>query len=313
MILWGCAPCAAHPIFGGEGMGTKKREWIYLWMILPAFAGFVALFIVPTAMSFFYSLTNWSVYNAQIKFVGFANFIKLFKDVKTVAAIRHSLLYAVLITCIQNTLAILLAVLLNRKGYLAGFVKSVLFLPAVLSIMVVGYLFQYIMTSADGGVLNRMLQFLGFSPVNWLGDVRIALYSVLLTQVWQWTGWAMVIYIANLKSIDASLYEAADIDGANPVQTFFFLTLPLLYPAASFNILMSLIGGMKMFDAVFVMTKGGPGYATETIMTTLIREGFNSGKTAYACAFAVVFFVLVFGMTKLLTFFLNRWEEAVRA
>ncbi|MFW5672106.1 MAG: sugar ABC transporter permease, partial [Acetivibrio ethanolgignens] len=90
-------------------------------------------------------------------------------------------------------------------------------------------------------------------------------------------------------------------------------TLPLLYPAASFNVLMSLIGGMKMFDAVFVMTKGGPGYATETIMTTLIREGFNSGKTAYACAFAVVFFVIVFTLSKVVTFFLNKWEEAIQA
>lgn len=294
-------------------MNIKKRELVYLWMILPAFVGFVCLFILPTGMSFFYSLSNWSVYNSQIKFVGLANFVKLFKDVKTVAAIKHSLIYAVLITLIQNSLAILLAVFLNRKGRLAGFVKSVLFLPAVLSIMVVGYLFQYIMTSADGGVLNGILTFLGFAPVNWLGDVNIALYSVLATQVWQWTGWAMVIYIANLKSIDAALYEAANIDGATPVQTAFFITLPLLYPAASFNILMSLIGGMKMFDAVFVMTKGGPGYATETIMTTLIREGFNSGKTAYACAFSVVFFILVFTISKLVTFFLNKWEEAVSA
>lgn len=143
--------------------------------------------------------------------------------------------------------------------------------------MVVGYLFQYIMTSADGGLLNSILMFFGGKPVNWLGDSKIALYSVLITQVWQWTGWSMVIYIANLKSIDSALYEAANIDGAGPVQLFFRVTLPLLHPATSFNILMSLIGGWKMFDAVFVMTKGGPGYATETIMTTMIREGFNSG------------------------------------
>lgn len=123
----------------------------------------------------------------------------------------------------------------------------------------------------------------------------------------------MVIYIANLKSIDSTLYEAAEIDGSTSIQTFWRITLPLLYPAASFNILMSLIGGMKMFDAVFVMTKGGPGYATETIMTTLIREGFNSGKTAYACAFAVVFFIIVFTLTKILTYFLNRWEGAIQA
>lgn len=294
-------------------MNTKRRNRVFLLMILPAFIGFVVLFIAPTIMSFLYSVTNWSVYNAEIDFVGLENFKKLFSDVKTVAAIQHSVVYAILITIIQNALAIILAVLLDRKSKGATFVKSITFLPAVLSIMVVGYLFQYIMTSADGGLLNSIIQFFGGQPVNWLGDSNIALYSVLATQVWQWTGWSMVIYVANLKSIDGALYEAADIDGATSIQKFFRVTLPLLYPATSFNVLMSLIGGMKMFDAVFVMTKGGPGYATETIMTTLIREGFNSGKTAYACAFAVVFFVVVFVFSKVVTYFLDKWEGAIQA
>lgn len=294
-------------------MTNRKKEKIYLLMILPAFTGFVLLFILPTVMSFLYSLTNWSVYNSQIRFVGFKNFIKLFQDDKTIAAIEHSVKYAIMITIAQNVLAIFLAVMLNRKSKVVNFVKSITFLPAVLSIMVVGYLFQYIMTSADGGLLNSIIQFFGGKSVNWLGNEKLALYSVLITQVWQWTGWSMVIYIANLKSIDATLYEAAEIDGAAPFQTFWRITLPLLYPAVSFNALMSLIGGMKMFDAVFVMTKGGPGYATETIMTTLIREGFNSGKTAYACAFAVVFFIIVFTFTKVLTYFLNQWEGAIQA
>ena len=292
-------------------MKENKRDKIYLFMILPAFIGFTGLFIVPTVMSFFYSMTNWSVYSQEIHFVGLHNYRKLFSDDKTIAPILHSIKYAILITVIQNVFAIVLAVLLNKKSKAANFVKSITFLPAVLSIMVVGYLFQYIMTSADGGLLNSILMFFGAKPVNWLGNSKIALYSVLITQVWQWTGWSMVIYIANLKSIDSALYEAANIDGAGPVQLFFRVTLPLLHPATSFNVLMSLIGGMKMFDAVFVMTKGGPGYATETIMTTMIREGFNSGRNAYACAFAVVFFILGFLFSRAVTWFLHKWEQAV--
>lgn len=292
-------------------MNTKHRDRVFLLMILPAFIGFVVLFALPTLMSFAYSLTNWSVYNPQVKFVGLAQFQKLFSDEKTMAAIGHSIKYAILITVIQNVLSILFAVLLSRKLVVSNAVKSIFFLPAVLSILVVGYLFQYIMTSADYGLFNNILQHFGMAPVNWLGDSRIALYSVLLTQVWQWTGWSMVIYMANLKSIDISLYEAAAIDGASKSQCFWRVTLPLLYPATSFNVLMSLIGGLKVFDAVFAMTKGGPGYATETIMTTMIREGFNSGRNAYACAFAVVFFVIVFGITKVITWLLNRWEAAI--
>ncbi len=292
-------------------MNAKRREQVFLLMLLPALCGFLVLFILPTVMSFGYSLTDWSVYRPDFRFIGLENFKKLFGDAKTMAAIGNSVKYAVLITVIQNTLSILLAVLLSRKIFMSNVLKSIFFLPAVLSIMVVGYLFQYIMTSADYGLLNNILRTVGLGPVNWLGDGNIALYSVLASQVWQWTGWSMVIYVANLKSIDQTLYEAAQIDGASSGQTFWNITLPLLYPAASFNILMSLIGGLKMFDAVFAMTKGGPGYATETIMTTMIREGFNSGRNAYACAFAVVFFVIVFVMTRAVTYLLNRWEASI--
>ena len=292
-------------------MNGKNRDRVFLLMILPALIGFVTLFVVPTLMSFLYSVTNWSVYNPNIRFVGLAQFRKLFSDQKTIAAIGHSVKYAFLITIIQNSLAILFAVLLSRKLLVSNMVKSIFFLPAVLSILVVGYLFQYIMTSADYGLFNNILKSMGMKPVNWLGDAKIALYSVLFTQVWQWTGWSMVIYMANLKSIDGSLYEAATIDGAGKGQCFWRVTLPLLYPATSFNVLMSLIGGLKVFDAVFAMTKGGPGYATETIMTTMIRTGFNAGRNAYACAFAVVFFVIVFVITKAITWILNRWEEAI--
>ncbi|MCL2322599.1 MAG: sugar ABC transporter permease, partial [Oscillospiraceae bacterium] len=194
---------------------------------------------------------------------------------------------------------------------MANLLKSVLFLPAVMSIMVVGYVFSYIMSSANYGLLNMIIGFFGGKPVNWLGDAHLALYSVIITQVWQWTGWAMVIYIANIKSIDPNLYESAQIDGASPWRMFTGITLPLLYPAVSFNVLMSLIGGLKVFDAIFVMTKGGPGYASETMITSLIQTGFNSGRTAYACAFAVVFFIIVFAMSRVLTIAFNKWKEAI--
>lgn len=292
-------------------MYGKKRERVFLLMILPAFVGFFILFIVPTLMSFFYSMTNWSVYNADLRFVGLDNYRQLFTDTKTIASITNTVKYAVLITVFQNIIAILLAVFLSKKMKGANFTKSLVFLPAVLSILVTGFLFQYIMSSADYGLFNRIIQFFGGQPVNWLGDANIALYSVLITQVWQWSGWSMVIYIANLKSIDSALYEAADIDGAGSIRKFFTVTLPLLYPAVSFNILMSLIGGMKVFDVIFAMTKGGPGYATETIMTTMIREGFNSGRNAYASALAVIFFIVVFVLSRIVIIFLNRWERKI--
>ena len=292
-------------------MHNKKRERHLMLMILPAFLGFIIFFISPTIMSFFYSFTNWSVYNTTLEFRGLDNYIQLFNDKKTIGAVGNTIKYALLITVFQNVIAILLAVYLNKKVAGVNFIKSIVFLPAVLSILVVGFLFQYIMTSADYGLLNNIIQFFGGEPVNWLGDGKIALYSVLITQVWQWSGWSMVIYFANLQTIDGSLYEAADIDGANSIKKFFKITLPLLYPAVSFNILMSLVGGMKIFDVIFAMTKGGPGYATETIMTTMIREGFNSGRNAYASALAVVFFIVVFILSRIVLKMLGKWERSI--
>lgn len=292
-------------------VNTKKRDRTYLFMILPAFIGFMILFIVPTIMSFGYSVTNWSVYKPDFQFNGLDNYTQLLSDTKNTTAIKNSIKYAIVITIFQNLFAIVFAVLLNQKRFMSNIVKSIFFFPAVLSVLVVGFLFQYIMTSSDFGLLNNIITFFGGSPVNWLGNSKIALYSVLFTQVWQWTGWSMVIYIANLKSIDSSIYEAASIDGASKMQTLRRITLPLLYPAASFNILMCLIGGLKVFDVIFAMTKGGPGYATETIITTMIREGFNNGRTAYASAIAVVFFIIVFILTRVVTYGLNKWEEKI--
>lgn len=292
-------------------MQKNNKEKIFLLMILPALLGFFVFYILPTVLSFGYSFTNWSIYRRNYSFVGFENFIDLFKDKKSMSAVGHVLKYAVLITIFQNVFSIIFAVFLNKKLKVANTVKTLLFLPAVLSIMVVSYLFQYMLTSADSGLVNHMLQSIGLKPVNWLGDSKLALYSILICQVWQWTGWSMVIYIANLKSIDSTIFEASEIDGVTPLQQFFRVTLPLLYPAASFNILMCFIGGLKLYDAVVALTKGGPGYATETIMTTMIREGFSSGRNAYACTIAVVFFVVVTIMTRIITHFLDKWENAI--
>ena len=296
---------------GWAMMRLAKRERDFALMIMPAALGFTVLFILPVAMSFFYSMTDWSMYRRTISWIWFSNYVQLFKDEKIVGAILNSLKYAVVITFVQNTLAIASSVFLCRSSWGAKLLKSVMFFPAVLSVMVVGYLFKYIMSSADYGLLNRIIIFFGGHAVNWLGSAKLALYSVLLTQIWQWTGWAMVIYAANIKSISPALYEAARIDGASALQMFSGVTLPLLYPAVSFNVLMSLIGGLKVFDAIFAMTGGGPGYASATMITLLIQTGFNTGRMAFACAFSVVFFAIVFTLSKALMSVFGRWEGAV--
>ena len=179
-------------------MNTKHRDRVFLWMILPALAGFMLLFIVPTLMSFAYSITNWSVYNPELRIVGIKNFWhSCFQTKRPWQPSDTPSNYAILINSDPK---------IHWRSYLRCFCRAMLVMSNILKSIFFaagsvddsggGYLFQYIMTSADYGLLNNILQFFHLPPVNWLGDSNIALYSVLATQVWQWTGWSMVIYVA---------------------------------------------------------------------------------------------------------------------
>lgn len=288
-----------------------KREISYEILLLPALLGYMVFFIYPVISSFVMSVTDWNLARKSISFNGFENFIRLFQDEEILIALKNSIFYAILMTVLQNTLAVPLAVALDHNLKTKNFLRMIFFSPAVLSILVVGYLWSFIMSPTDYGLLNRLLQTFGVGPVNWLGDQKIALFSVVATQIWQWTGWSMVIYLANLQSVPKEHYEAADIDGANPRQTFWRVTLPQLVPSVTFNSVMSMIGGLKVFDSVYAMTNGGPGHATETIILVLLKRAFTEGDFGYACAFSVVFFLLIFSISIIQVKYLKKWEDKV--
>lgn len=290
---------------------TLKREIRYELLLLPALAGYLIFFIYPTISSFFYSFTDWSIYSQKVRFIGFENFIKLTQDEEIFIGIKNSVTYALLMTVLQNCLAIPLAVALDRNLKTKNILRMLFFSPAVLSILVVGFLWSYIMAPTDYGLLNRILQLIGIGKVNWLGDERIALFSIVITQLWQWTGWAMVIYLANLQSIPIELYESSNIDGASNMQNFFRITLPLMVPSVSFNAVMSMIGGLKVFDIVFAMTSGGPGFATETITMVLIKRAFTEGLYGYTCAYSIVFLILIMFASSIQIWLLQKWEDKV--
>ena len=288
-----------------------KRELSYELLLLPALLGYLVFFIYPVISSFVMSVTDWSAASQQISFIGLENYKRLFQDEEILIGIKNSIFYALAMTVVQNGLAIPLAVVLDRNLASKNILRMIFFSPAVLSILVVGYLWSFIMAPTDYGLLNRILHFFGFGQVNWLGDEQSALMSIILTQVWQWTGWAMVIYVANLQSIPKDHYEAATIDGGSSAQIFWRITLPQLVPSVTFNSVMSMIGGLKVFDIVFAMTNGGPGHATETITTVLIKRAFAESEFGYACAFAVVFFVLIFIISTIQVKYLQKWEDKV--
>ena len=166
------------------------------------------------------------------------------------------------------------------------------------------------MSSSDFGLINNLMHHLGFETFNFFTS-KAALYSVIVTQVWQWTGWAMVIFLANLQSISQDLYEAAQIDGANGVKKFFYVTLPLMCPSVKIVVVTGLIGGMKVFDIIYSMTSGGPGDATQTVMTVMMKKGISEGFYSTGAAFGVCFFIIVLLISTVVTKLMGKWSEAI--
>lgn len=262
---------------------------------------------------FYYSVTDYSVAKmTDLNFIGFVNFTKVFDNDLLMAGFKNSLLYAILMTVFQTAFGIILAVLLDRKLKTRNLLRSAFFLPAVFSPLVIGFLWNYLMSTSDFGLINRALTALGLGKINFLGDADIALYSVVVTQLWQWTGWAMVIFLANLQSISKDLYEAAEIDGATPWRKFWGVTLPLLQPSVNVVAVTAMIGGLKVFDIIMALTDGGPGNATQTIMTAYIKTSFTEGAYNEGAASGVVFFVVVMIITLLLMKALGKWGRNVQ-
>ena len=258
-------------------MTNVQRQSYPYWFLLPAFAIFALMFLVPTGTGIFYSFTDWNINTEKINFIGLQNYRELFKDIKLVAALWHTLVYAFSVTLLRNAIGLGLALLLNTKVKLRGLFRTVFFLPYMISPIIIGYLFTAIYHPANG-LLNGALRLVGlkFLAVDWLNDPRYALLSTIFVDVWRTAGFSMVIYLAGLQMIPTELFESASLDGARYPQTFRYVTFPLIAPSLTINLTLSLIGTMKVFVMILVLTNGGPGYATEVI-NTYVMTSFSLG------------------------------------
>ena len=296
--------------------GVRKREagtlgYYFILFILPAFLIYLLFSIVPFLYTVFYSFTDYTDMNpVNLHFVGMSNYLKVFDTPLMTTAIKNSVIYAILLTSFQTILALPLAVVLDKKLKTRNLLRAVYFFPAVFSSLIIGYLWNFIMSSSDYGLVNNLFHRIGLDTFNFFTANR-ALFSVIFTQVWQWTGWAMVIYLANLQSISKDLYEAADIDGTSGLQRFFYITLPLMCPSVKIIVVTGLIGGMKVFDIIYSMTSGGPGNATETVMTVMMKKGISDGFYSTGAAFGVCFFIIVLVISAFVTKLMGKWSEAI--
>ena len=284
----------------------------FVIFILPALIIYLLFSIIPFLYTIYYSFTDYTDMNPiNLHFVGLKNYIKVLQTPVMLAAIKNSVIYAILLTGFQTLLGLPLAFVLNQKLKSRNLLRAVFFFPAVFSSLIIGYLWNFIMSSSDFGLINNILHQLGLGTLNFFTS-KNALYSVILTQIWQWTGWAMVIFLANLQSISPDLYEAAEIDGANGLKKFMYVTLPLMCPSVKIVIVTGLIGGMKVFDIIYSMTSGGPGDATQTVMTVMMKKGISEGFYSTGSAFGVCFFIIVLAISAVVTKLMGKWSEAIQ-
>ena len=284
----------------------------FVIFILPALIIYLLFSIIPFLYTIYYSFTDYTDMNPiNLHFVGLKNYIKVLQTPVMLAAIKNSVIYAILLTGFQTLLGLPLAFVLNQKLKSRNLLRAVFFFPAVFSSLIIGYLWNFIMSYSDFGLINNILHQLGLGTLNFFTS-KNALYSVILTQIWQWTGWAMVIFLANLQSISPDLYEAAEIDGANGLKKFMYVTLPLMCPSVKIVIVTGLIGGMKVFDIIYSMTSGGPGDATQTVMTVMMKKGISEGFYSTGSAFGVCFFIIVLAISAIVTKLMGKWSEAIQ-
>ncbi|MHC5249358.1 carbohydrate ABC transporter permease [Enterococcus sp. LJL120] len=285
--------------------------YLYAFLV-PALAIYAIFSIIPFLATFYYSFTNYTDLNpTDLSFVGLKNYIKVFQTPLMMTGIKNSIIYAIIMTGMQTVLGLPLAVLLNQKLRTRNALRAIFFFPAVFSPLIIGYLWSYLMSSSNYGLINNLITSLGMQPINFFSADN-ALYSVLFTQIWQWTGWGMVIFLANLQSIPYDLYEAAEIDGASALQKFFRVTLPLMAPSVKIVVITGLVGGLKVFDIIYSMTSGGPGDATQTVMTVMMKRGISEGFYSTGAAFGVVFFVIVMIISFIVNKLMKKWSDAIR-
>lgn len=280
-----------------ERMNTKKKKGIdkaAFLFIGPAFIFFTLFIIVPTLASVYYSFTSWDGISPVVKFVGLANYKEIFTSARFGNALKNTVILTVFISIFENAAALALALIVDNVRWGKNFFRSAVYIPVLVSGIVSGFIWK-IMYNYNFGTFNTILKDMGLKELqqDWLGNSRLTLLMVGIVLIWKGAGYYMIIYLASLQSVSTDLIEAAQIDGASPFQRFRAITLPLISGAFTINFTLSLINGLKVFDQINVMTDGGPGFTTETLVYLLYKVGFNEGRQGFGTAVGIMLLFLI--------------------
>lgn len=279
----------------GSGRDSA-RIWferrIHLWLLVPAAFLFFMLTVFPLVYNGYISLHHFAFLRRAFSFIGMQNYVRLSQDRLFLSSILNTLWFVGLATATEVVLGTSLALLFNARLRGRRVMLPLVVLPMMLPTMVVCAVWV-ILYDFEFGFINNLLRSLGLGPIQWLSDPRMAMASIVLVDVWQWTPFVLLLILAGLQSIPDFLYEAAQIDGATGFQRFWHITLPLLSFQIRLAILLRIVDTFRIFDKVYTMTGGGPGFSTETISLYIFREGFRYFNLGYAAAASLVMVLLV--------------------
>jgi raffinose/stachyose/melibiose transport system permease protein len=270
----------------------EKRIGLHTFMAIPAFVLFSIFFLYPLMKGIGMSLTDWDGIS-KANFIGLDNFIEFFKDARAMNNIKTTLIFALGSAPLLNIVGLVYALLMDSKIRGKGIARMIIYLPAIISPLIMGYIW-YLLLQPGRGFIYHVLDNAGKGAWfgNWLGSYSTSMLVLVLVNVWQYAGMTMVIYLAGLQAIPGELYEAAKMDGASSLKGFRYITLPLLIPSIRINVVTNIIGSLSVFDIVMSLTSGGPGYSTETLSIYIMRMCYGS-KTGYSTAVAIIMFFLI--------------------
>ena len=275
----------------------KLTRWLFSG---PATLILILMMAFPIAYTLYLSFTNWTPSVSGVhEYEGFKNYRELiFEDERFQNAVERTIIFTVVGVAVQTVLGVALALVFNRDFAGRGFFRTIFMMSMVATPVAIALVWMMVM-DINTGVLNYLTVLIGNSRIEWLSDRSIVLYSLILIDTWQWTPFIMLITLAGLSALPTEPYEAAQIDGASSIQMFWYLTLPMLRPTLMVALMFRSIDALKTFDIIYVITGGGPAYATETLNLFIYSQGFQYFKMGYASAALVLFFLLVFGVSLL--------------
>jgi raffinose/stachyose/melibiose transport system permease protein len=276
-------------------------------LYIPALILFCVFVVYPFGRGIRLSLTNWNGFSQHMRFVGLMNFKELFKDTNVGIAVINTFIYGFASMIFQQILGLGYALLLNKAFRGRNFGRTIVYLPVLISALIMGYMW-YFLLRFDNGALNDIMIVFGKEPLLWLSTPSLSIALMVTINVLQYVGVSMVLYLAGLQGIPGMYYEAASIDGATAWDQFKAITLPLLYPSIVTSVTMNLIGGLKLFDVIRALTNGGPGYSTHSLSTLINMTYFGNQSAGYASAIGLLLFVIILVPTLVTIVFFRKRE-----